>query len=329
VTDGRDSQAGLIALAEITPESRVSQAGLVALGAIVPTNPCSQAGLVVLGQAAPCVTRRCQLWIITRRDGEILRFTSHDEDVTWGNDVYSSCKSLDESASEQSADQGDVGNIELAGILDDDAISEPDLYAGKYDDAFYEVWEKSWDSDSDQVRRVVAGWGGSTSQGEDGFHTEVLGPGARLLQKPLLRTVTPTCRFIFGDPTTCGVDAEALKVAGAAVTVSTSRTFFWTDAVDPANGSQWANGTLTWLTGANAGTFCEVKSVDFAAAGLVVLWQPAGFIPQAGDTFDLKPGCDLAFDGGCAAYSNRDRFGGYPKVPGNDAISQSPDAKAQ
>lgn len=325
MTDGVASQAGLIALAEIIPEDRISQAGLVALGAIIPTNPCSQVGLVVLAQAAPCSTRRCQLWIISRTDGEILRFTSHDQDVVWGLDTYSACKSLNESASEQSADQGDVGNIDLTGILSSDAISESDLYAGKYDDAFYEVWEKSWDDTTDVVRRIAAGWGGATSQGDDGFHTEVLGPGARLLQKPLLRTVTPGCRWIFGDPDTCGVAAPT--VAGAAVTLVTSRNFLYCDAVDPGVPAQWANGTLTWLTGQNAGTLCEVKSVDFAS-GLVILWQPAGFLPSPGDTFDLKSGCDLAFGGGCELYNNKDRFGGYPQVPGTDAIRQVPNVKA-
>lgn len=327
MTAGLASQGGLIAVAEFVPEGRASQAGLIAVAAIVPHNGVSQAGLIVVAFSSPCSEKRCQLWSIHRTDGVAIFLTSHDQDVTWGAATYRTCGSLMESASEQSADQGDVGNIDLEGIFSDDAITAADLYAGKFDDAYIQVWEKSWDDETAMVRRIAAGWAGSVSQGDGNFKAEVLGPGARMLQKPLLRTIAPGCRWEFGDPTTCGVDAEARMVPGAAITAVTARAFFTCDAVDPANGSQWNRGKVRWLTGPNAGTICAVKTVDFAT-GLVVLWEPTGFLGQVGDTFDLLPGCDLAFEGGCTAYANKERFGGYPTVPGSDAMRQVPNVKA-
>jgi uncharacterized phage protein (TIGR02218 family) len=321
------SQGFLAAIGAVSPEAEVSQGFLAAIGAVQPVNGVTQAFLAVIGHSVPCVAHRCQLWRIERRDGVTLLFTSHDEEVTWGTEVFRKCKSLMESASEQASELGAVGNIELQGILSDEAISESDLYAGLYDDAFIEVWEKSWDDTTDTIKRIAAGWAGSPSHGEDGFKVEVLGPGERMLQQPLLRTISPGCRWEFGGPE-CGVDAEALKIAGVAVTAVTSRAFFVCDAVDPMAAAQWDRGKIRWLTGDNAGTVCEVKTVDFAT-GVVVLWQPSGFVGQVGDTFDLLPGCDLAYDGGCTVYDNKVRNGGFPDVPGTDTISKTPEPKAE
>lgn len=326
MTDARASQAGLVALVSVTPEARASQAGLVAVAAIQPDIFVSQAGLIVIGRLANCSSRRCQLWTLERTDGVTLRFTSHDEPVWFSGQLYEACGSLNETASEQSSDQGSVGSIELSGILSSDHITEEDIYAGKYDDAFVQVWRASWDSDNDTINRVAAGWTGAVSQGEQGFKAEVLGPGARMLQKALLQTVTPNCRFDYGDPATCGVDAEARAIGGA-VTNAISRSFMYADIIDPANGSQWDRGKIRWVYGANAGQVCRVREVHFDT-GLIIFWDRPGYTPEPGDDFILLPGCDKGFDGGCAVYNNRLRFGGYPDVPGQDAIAQVPLAKA-
>lgn len=326
VPEAITSQAGAAVVAEVIPVAATTQAGNVVVGKVIPINAITQAGVIVLGVNGPCSTRRCQLWIITRADGVVFRFTSHDLDVTWGHDVYTACGSLSETASEQSSDQGSVGSIDLMGIIDSDHISDEDLYAGRFDDAFVEVWRKSWDDPTDTIVRIAAGNLGNVSQGEEGFKGEVVGPGGRLLQKPLLNTVTPTCRFTFGDIPTCGVDAEALAIVGMVIAAS-SRAFMRTDVTDPMISAQWDRGKLRFTYGRNAGQVCEVRSVDFAS-GLIILWATSGFTPEFGDTFELLPGCDLGFDGGCTVYDNRDRFGGYPDVPGQDAVSQVPLAKA-
>jgi hypothetical protein len=152
------SQGGLIALAEVLPGAVATQGGLIGVAAVQPVNHITQGGLIVVGNASDCTTRRAQMWQIFRRDGVILRFTSHDADLSWGDQTYESCDSLNETASEQSSDQGDVGSIDLTGILSSGAISEEDIYAGLYDDAFVQVWRVPWDShrqDLPRGRRLV------------------------------------------------------------------------------------------------------------------------------------------------------------------------------
>lgn len=318
------SEAAVVALAEIVPAARASQAAVTILAEINPAARASEAAVIVLGDGSPCVTERCQIWTITRRDGVVFRYTSHDQDVRYGGQVYRACRSLNPSASENASTLGSVGNIELEGIIDDDGISEEDLYGGLFDDAYVTVDLISWGSIAEAPRRLASGWTGELSQGNSGFRMEVLGAGARLGQQALVQMVTPGCRWTFGD-SRCGVDVEALAIGGTVIAAATRSRF--TALLDAGDGGlQWANGRVRWTSGRNAGHVLEVKEVDFDA-GVVTLWPSSAYLPEAGDLFELLPGCDKARDGGCTVYANIINFGGFPDVPGSDAILETPDAK--
>ena len=90
--------------------------------------------------------------------------------------------------------------------------------------------------------------------------------------------------------------------------------------------AQYEAGRLRWISGANAGAVTEVKAYN-AATGRIILWAPAPFRPQAGDTFALLPGCDQVRDTCRDIYANVVNFGGFPDVPGEDAIVETPPAK--
>ena len=318
------SQQAVLAVGEMIPAAEVSQMAILAAGYVVPPAAVSQQAVLVIAVGGPCVTARCQIWTITRRDGEVFRYTSHDVDVRYGGEVYSACRSLNPSASENASTLGSVGNIELVGIIDDEGISEADLYGGKFDDAYVTVDLISWGAPVDVPRRLASGWTGQLSQGDTSFNMEVLGSSARLEQQALTQPFAPGCRWIFGDDR-CGVDVEAMKLTGAVMAVG-SRTRFAVDLSGDPAGRQWTNGRLRWTSGPNDGQVLEVKEVDFAA-GLVTLWPSAALLPQVGDTFDLLPGCDKAKTGGCTVYANIINFGGFPDVPGEDALLETPNAQ--
>lgn len=319
------SQAAVLVMGEIVPQARTTQAALLVIGEIIPPMRVTQAVLLILADAAPCVSRRCDVWTITRRDGTVFGFTSHDEDVTWRGVVHKACASLTPTATEQSSSLADIGNIDLQGLIDSDEISEEDLYGGRFDDAFVEVWRIPWDTDYPDISvRLAAGWVGTVKHGVNSFSMEVLGPGTRMSQQPLVETVTPGCRWVFGDPTTCQFDRDALLQLGN-VTARSNRGEFVIDTPDPGGTTQWANGLITWTYGVNAGTSQEVKSVNFTT-GAVELWTPTPFLPEIGDQFELLPGCDRT-KAQCQLYSNFINFGGFPDIPGSDAIQEAPDAK--
>ena len=318
------TQQAVLVLGALEPDALASQQAALLLAEIVPDVAASQQAVLLLADGSPCVTERCQIWTITRRDGVVFRYTSHDRDLLYGGQVYSACRSLNPSASENASSLGSVGNIELEGIIDDDGISEADLYGGLFDDAYVTVDLISWGSLAESPRRLASGWTGELSQGDSGFRMEVLGAGARLDQQALVQMITPGCRWEFGSPQ-CGVDAEALSIGGV-VTAAQTRAVFSAVLDGPDGGLQWANGKVRWTSGVNAGLVLEVKSVDFGS-GLVTLWPSAAHLPSPGDAFDLLPGCDKAKTGGCTVYSNIINFGGFPDVPGSDAILETPDAK--
>lgn len=324
-SDVRMSQApALLLVAEAIP-SRLTQAvQLVAEPGIRPAR-ISQAVALVLMQSQPCITTRAQIWTITRRDGVVLTFTSHDRPIVRFGRTYTPCRSLNPSASENASSLGAVGNMELTGIIDDESISEEDLYGGKFDDAFVEVDLIDWTEPTGAAMRIASGWTGEMTQGAVSFNMEVLGGSARLNQQALVQMIAPSCRWVFGDPATCKKDREALKMTGAVLSAQTRGAFTATISGDGA-GRQWENGTVRWTSGRNIGQSCEIKSLDIPGGG-VVLWSAASYGPEAGDTFDLLPGCDLAKTGGCTLYANVINFGGFSDVPGQDSLLETPEAK--
>lgn len=322
---GRISQAvALILQAPVVP-SRLTQAvALVSEPGIRPAR-ITQAPALVLASSSSCITTRAQIWTITRRDGVVLTFTSHDRPIVRFGRTYTPCRSLNPSASENASSLGAVGNMELTGIIDDESISEEDLYGGKFDDAFVEVDLVDWTEPTGAAMRIASGWTGEMTQGAVSFNMEVLGGSARLNQQALVQMIAPSCRWVFGDPATCKKDREALKMTGAVLSAQTRGAFTATISGDGA-GRQWENGTVRWTSGRNTGQSCEIKSLDIPGGG-VVLWSAASYGPEAGDTFDLLPGCDLAKTGGCTLYANVINFGGFSDVPGQDSLLETPEAK--
>lgn len=319
------SGEALLAMGEIVPVVKATFESALALGEIIPGVTVSEQALLVLADGERCTSQRCQLWRITRRDGEVFCFTSLDEDYPWGDEIYEACRSLDPSAAEQQSVLGSTGNVELKGILSSDRITEADLYGGFYDDCFVEVWLANFDPQiKEPPKRIAAGWAGNLSHGEQGFTMEVLGPGTRLDQQALVQNVTPMCNWNFGDGR-CQYNREAAKLTGTVTKRGTRLTFVASLSGDGAP-FIWENGLCRWKTGANIGQECEVKTITFSS-GVISLWALPAYVPTVGDTFELLPGCDRSADTCKNVYGQLLNFGGYPDVPGTDAIADTPDAK--
>lgn len=320
------SQVAVMAVAEPPPPPvRASQAAVMAIGEVVPDVCMSQVAALVIGHQTDCVTSLCQIWKITRRDGKVYRYTSLDRDLVFGGNVYKACGSLDPSASDNSSIMGSVGSQTLTGIIRDDGISEAELFGGLFDDAYVTSDLVSFDDPTFVPRRLASGWIGQITQGRVVHSLEVVSIGARIEQQALVRVVSPTCSHKFGDAG-CGVNVEAMKIP-AEITRVMDRGLFYVSVVNPGEDArQWANGRVRFLDGVNAGVVREFKSIDFAT-GLLSLWALTGLAPAPGDKIEILPGCDLTREGGCTAYANIINFGGFPDVPGTDAVLETPNAK--
>lgn len=76
-------------------------------------------------------------WLVRRRDGTELGFTSHVEKLVINGTTYKAESGVFRTAIDQSAGLS-TDNLDVLGLLHDDGITEDDIRAGKYRDA--EAW---------------------------------------------------------------------------------------------------------------------------------------------------------------------------------------------
>lgn len=282
----------------------------------------------------PCGTHRATCWKIVRRDGEAFYFTSHDEPVYILGNNYTPCASLSRSAYELSAELGSTDNLDVAGLISDDAISEADLFAGAFDGASVEVYEVDWATSPVNAKLLAGGTAGQLQHRDTGYVFEVVTASQKLQTKALLQQVTPTCRWELGSSNTsagagCGVDLEALRVSGTVTSVAGPDTFrqsprrTFTDTSRAEAADYFKRGVLTWTSGANAGLSVEVKEFS---SGQFILWQELREAIRVGDEYTATPGCDKRFEGDCGTkFSNKENFGGFPWLPGRDFLTKRGD----
>ena len=328
IPETRASQGGIYALFSTGVPARASQAGVYALTAITAEVKVPQAGLYILFSGSACTTRWCQIWTITRTDEEVFRFTSLDRDFDFLGQTYQACDSLVPSASESVSEVDAAGNIDLSGAIGPGGITEQELYAGLFDGAVAEAWLVPWDGSMSVPKRLLKGTFGPVDQTQTGFKVELLGDGAKLLQKPLIRLLQPGCRWKFGD-SFCQKDLGPLTVTGTVDTATGQRSFV--DAARVEAAGYFTRGLVTFTTGLNAGVSAEIRL--HSTGGVFDLWPRLTFPIAAGDQYSMVPGCTNLKEAsggtnGCTAWANLVRFGGFDKVPGGDKRSAAANVKA-
>lgn len=335
-SDARVTQAAALVLSfmpDAAEEIRVTQAPTLVLAGFDAQTRVTQAAVLVLADQVPCLTRWAECWTITRVDGAVLGYTSHDTPVTFRGLGHVPCNSISASAVEMSSIVGGTGSIDLRGLLSDAGVNERDLYNGVYDGALIEAWTVPWENSGGEIPfRLMAGVVGANGHNTVGYRQELLTEASRLSQRALLEVVTPACRYTFGNENDerCPVDLGPLTVAGSvtataipnASTDSTRRIF--TDSTRAEADGYFALGRVTWTTGANAGAVSEVK--DFTA-GQFILWESLLNPIAIGDAYTATPGCDKSTAAHLSFNADLVDFGGYPHLPGQDQIMKTPDSK--
>lgn len=265
------------------------------------------------------LTTLAELVKITRTDGQVVAFTSHDRDlvmdgVTYKADgAFTAEKLLQETAMK-------TKDYDVSGFLDSAAISEDDLKAGLYDHAAVEVRLCNWADPSQGSVMLRRGWLGEVVFSEGRYMASLRGLHD-LMTRKVGKTYTPECRYDLGDGC-CGVNVAALTITGIVTALISERQF--TDATLGEVSGTFNNGKLTWLSGANAGTQAEVCAWDYDTQSLT-LWLPPVHPVQIGDTYSLTPGCDKRFSTCRARFGNGENYGGFPYLPGIGKVLQYPD----
>lgn len=268
------------------------------------------------------VTTLCRCWKLTRRDGVVLGFTDHDEDLSFDDVLFRAGTGL--SASEASARLGlAVDGSEVSGALSDDLLREADLAAGRYDAAAVQVYLVDW---SEPELRVLLASGvlGEVRQQGIAFAAELRSLAHRLNEETG-RLYTATCSADLGD-NRCKVDLTNPLFRGlGSVAALQGMSRFAAAGIDTFADGWFTAGQLTWTSGANNSLAVEVKTHHAAASGVAIeLWQVMPEPIAPGDAFVVTAGCDKRFATCRDRFANAVNFRGFPHIPGNDFLLSYP-----
>lgn len=264
------------------------------------------------------ITTLCRCTIVTRRDGVVLGFTDHDEDVVLGEVVCRAGTGL--AGSEAISRLGlAVDGTEISGALADDSLTEADLSAGRFDAASVETHLVDWSEPALGVL-ISKGTLGEVRREGQAFAAEIRGLAETLSQESG-RLYTASCSADLGDARcTVDLDGPAFRGEGtiAAVIGTSSLVASGLDAFDEG---WFTAGKVSWTSGANAGLAVEVKR-HRRDGDLVVLelWQAMPEPLTEGDTFVVTAGCDKRFSTRHTRFANAVNFRGFPHIPGNDFV---------
>ena len=256
------------------------------------------------------------LWRLTRRDGQVFRFTDHDADIVQGEYTFQAAVSYNRSATADGSGFAPA-NMEIESVLDDSVITDDDIIAGLWDYALVEIWGTTWDAPANGQYNYRKGRIGQVETQDNRFRSEFLGL-TKQLEKTVVRPYLPGCAAALGD-TECGVSLGAHTVTGTVSVIDTTGLQI-TDAARTEADNTFAYGVLTMTSGASNGYSMDAKSSD--NVGTVTLQQPMPFGIVAGDTYSLVKGCDKTFATCKNTFNNVVNFRGYPHLPGMDKVIQ-------
>lgn len=272
------------------------------------------------------ITTLAHCWKLARRDGVVQGFTDHDDDLLVDGVTYRAGTGFTSSEAASRFDLS-VDGTEIAGALSDDALSESDLAAGRYDAASIESWLVDWSDVSLRVLVARSTLGEVKREGQ-AFSAELRGLADRLSQQSG-RLFTVRCSADLGDAR-CRFDlaVAGLQGEGAVASVESMSTIV-AAGLDAFAEGLFSGGKLTWTSGANDGLSVEIKEHRVVSGhARLSLWQAMPEAIMGGDGFVITAGCDKRFATCRDRFANAANFRGFPHIPGNDFVIASPDAGA-
>ncbi len=262
------------------------------------------------------VTSLSSCWKIIRTDGVVFRFTDHDQDLTVDGEIYVATDGYNRSALKGSSGT-DIDEMELAGFLQSDALSEEDLKAGVFDYAEILFFLVNWQAPDEGSIPLRKGWIGQVNWSDGFFQAELRGL-TNALKRQIGAVYTPECQADLGDGR-CKINLAARTFDDEIVSVVNERVFTLKHYAGPD--ADLAGGVLSFASGRNAGRSLEIDSW-YAADKKLSLFLEAPFLPTAGDQVKISHGCDKRYVTCRDRFQNLINFRGFPHVPGTDALME-------
>lgn len=268
---------------------------------------------------------------VVRADEATFGFTTTDRVITVDGLAYEPGFEVSAIASSEALN---VDNLELT-ILPDRAggtITALDLLTGKWDNAFFEIFEANYEAPADGINVLKRGWTGNVTVRNGSYVIEFRSLAQRLQQAQGIVS-SKNCRSQLGDAK-CRVDLADFTVTGTATAVASARVF--TDSARTEADDWYGEGSVTFTSGANAGYTRKCKTY---VADVFELVEAFPFPIEIGDAYEAVAGCRKRHERSLAnptgesdcvdKFDNILNFQGEPHLQGVDALTRPATASAQ
>jgi len=225
-------------------------------------------------------------------------------------------------------------SVALDGIVSANRIIVTDLEISRFVDAKLTEYLVDWMFPFIGSLATTVLWVGPMKFDGEQWEAEAVGIAARL-QQPVGKVFASTCWWqlgeSFGDAAVAGCKVNLAPLTFSSVNVDThtdDRNFVC--AVGVITGSlgvdYFADGKLTWQTGANTGVVSEVKTHPDSGTGAyaIELYVKTPFPIDDADTFKVEPGCDKLRSTCKDKFNNIKNHGGFDFAPSMDTLTGAP-----
>lgn len=267
-------------------------------------------------------TTTCRAWQVTRRDGIILGFTDHDRDLVFDGVTFRANSGLTARMLQHNTGLA-ADNSEVVGALSNDAITEDDLKAGRFDDADVVIWLVNWNSIEERTVRFRGTFGEvQIAHGE--FQIELRGL-TDPLNRPKGDVYQPSCPAVLGDRR-CKVDLK--DPAFSVETIIKGRGAAGQYFIPEQSGfaEQWFDWGMIEVTSGTAKGLRTTVRLDRTKNGqrLIEVLTDFDIPPEVGDGVTIFAGCDKTVRTCREKFANFLNFRGFPHIPGNDWMASTP-----
>lgn len=137
-------------------------------------------------------------WRVVRKDGVTFYFTDHNEDIVFEGNTYVASDGYIRTAISQSSDFS-IDNMEVEGVIDDDALTADELRNGVFDYATVYIFLVNWADLSQGAMKLRRGIFGEVTQTSTGYFVVELRGLTQPLAQQIMPVYQPECRASFGD----------------------------------------------------------------------------------------------------------------------------------